>query len=65
VDTKVQRIQITRADYEMRFGNRPDEMALGAILYIGPDDNPQPYMEFVFMSTKQEVATLERLYSLG
>jgi hypothetical protein len=61
INQTIPRIQITRADYECRFGMRPDEMALGALIY---DQDENPKIEFVFMTTKQEVATLERLYQL-
>jgi len=59
--TRLQRIQITRVDYECRFGQRADDMAIGAILC---DDNGNAAIEFVFMTTQQEIATLEYLHAL-
>ena len=62
IRTPVQRVQITRADYECRFGLRPDEFSIGAILC---NDNDIPLAHYVFLTTQQEIAALERLYSLG
>ncbi len=64
----MERIEITRADFEKEFGVKPDPSSLGMCYY---SVYGQPLCEFVFVDgeitageTALEIAELERMFSL-
>ena len=64
----MQRIPISRADFEDRFGFKPDDSVLSVVFY-GPG-NPVPHYEYVFLDDNDpgtaalEIAELQRMYAL-
>lgn len=56
----MQRIEITRAEYEEKFGLKADAYSWGAVFY----NNGVPFAEYVFIDDGPTVEWLEKLFKL-